>query len=73
MSAHRFRALIGQLSATPVTTGVACAFVPCPCPLLNAFAPFHASYVREVYRLVLERMHTPPEPSRSRISQFSLN
>jgi len=65
MLQHRFREHLTQ--EAPQHT----AFVACP---LAAFAPAHAAYVAEVYRVAREQAEARlAKPARPRVPAFSLN
>jgi len=65
MLEHRFREHLAETAPQPA------GFVACP---LAAFAPAHASYVAEVYRVAREQAEAKlAKPARPRVPAFSLN
>jgi len=65
MLQHRFREHLAPEAPQPA------AFVACP---LSAFAPAHAAYVAEVYRVARELAEAKlAKPARPRVPAFSLN
>jgi hypothetical protein len=67
MLQHRFREHLTQQAFRPAVA----AFVACP---LAAFAPAHAAYVAEVYRVAREQAEARlAKPARPRVPAFSLN
>jgi len=67
MSQHRFLEHLTEEAPQPAAAG----FVACP---LTAFAPAHAAYVAEVYRVARELAEAKfAKPARPRVPAFSLN
>ena len=65
MLPHRFREHLADQVVQPA------GFVACP---LTSFAPAHAAYVAEVYRVARELAEAKlAEPARPRVPAFSLN